>query len=72
MGPAVDRRLPFLREVAPEVAVYSAGVNNTYGHPAPQTIQALNQVGATIYGTNVNGTVLVKVRPRDMRCRPKR
>jgi competence protein ComEC len=49
----------FLQAVDPDVAVYSAGVNNQYGHPALQTIQALNQVGATIYGTNVNGSVLV-------------
>jgi competence protein ComEC len=50
----------FLQAVAPKVAVYSAGVNNPYGHPALQTIKSLTQVGATIYGTDVNGTVLVK------------
>jgi competence protein ComEC len=50
----------FLQAVDPDVAVYSAGVNNSYGHPALQTLRALNDVGATIYGTNVNGTVSVK------------
>jgi competence protein ComEC len=59
-GSSGGSTMAFLREVAPEVAVYSAGVNNTYGHPAPETIRSLNRVGATIYGTDVNGTIVVQ------------
>jgi competence protein ComEC len=49
----------FLAAVHPEVAVYSCGVGNSYGHPHAETIAALGQAGALIYGTDVNGTVVV-------------
>ncbi len=49
----------FLKAVAPEVAVYSAGKNNSYGHPAPVIISRLLSMGVKIFGTDVNGTVVV-------------
>jgi competence protein ComEC len=49
----------FLEAVQPEVAIYSAGVNNPYGHPHQSTLDALARVHATVYGTDVNGTVVV-------------
>jgi competence protein ComEC len=49
----------FLRAVKPEIAVYSAGIGNTYGHPHPETLAALVAAGAQVYGTDVNGTVVV-------------
>ncbi len=49
----------FLAAVGPEVAIYSCGVGNSYGHPHAETIAALEDVGAKIYGTDKNGTVIV-------------
>jgi competence protein ComEC len=49
----------FLSVIKPAVAIYSAGINNPYGHPAPQTIANLKAAGATVYGTDRNGTVIV-------------
>ncbi len=49
----------FLALVKPEVAIYSAGITNDYGHPHPETLAALAAVGAKVYGTDVNGTVIV-------------
>lgn len=49
----------FLAAVHPEVAVYSAGLGNSYGHPHAETLAALAAVGATVYGTDTNGTVVV-------------
>jgi len=49
----------FLEAAWPEIAIYSAGANNPYGHPAPETITRLCDIGATIYGTDVNGTIIV-------------
>jgi len=49
----------FLKATTPEVAIYMAGVGNSYGHPHAETISALQGIGARIYGTDVNGTVSV-------------
>lgn len=49
----------FLNIIKPEVAVYMAEVGNTYGHPHPETIAALQSIGATIYGTDTRGTIVI-------------
>jgi len=49
----------FLSIVKPEVAIYMASEDNTYGHPHPETIQALEDIGAEVYGTDVCGTITV-------------
>jgi competence protein ComEC len=49
----------FLALIKPAVAIYSAGVGNTFGHPKAITLTDLAAVGAQIYGTDLNGTVLV-------------
>jgi competence protein ComEC len=51
----------FLDAVKPEVAIYSAGLNNQYGHPCAGTINALNSRNIIILGTDVNGTIIVTV-----------
>lgn len=53
--------LAFLNAVSPKIAMYSAGIGNSYGHPAPQTISALQTIGAAIYGTDQLGTILITV-----------
>lgn len=49
---------PFLDTVAPEHAIISAGKNNSYGHPSPQTIQELLIKGIIVYGTFQSGTIV--------------
>jgi len=49
----------FLAAVQPQVSVYSCGAGNSYGHPHSETLAALTGVGSIIYGTDVNGTVVV-------------
>ena len=50
---------PFIDTLKPEVVVYSCGLGNTYGHPHEEAVENWNAVGASIYGTDVNGTVVV-------------
>ena len=50
----------FLEAVTPEVAIYSAGADNSYGHPHAEVIAAVENAGATVYGTDVNGTIIVE------------
>jgi competence protein ComEC len=49
----------FLIATSPEVAIYMAGEDNSYGHPHQETLDALAQIGVVIYGTDVNGTIIV-------------
>jgi competence protein ComEC len=49
----------FLAIVQPVVAVYSAGAHNSYGHPHASTIRNLQRVGAQIYSTDKDGTVVI-------------
>jgi competence protein ComEC len=58
-GSSTSSSTRFLQAVRPAVAVYSAGVNNQYGHPNSGTISRLTAIGATIYGTDQYGTITV-------------
>ncbi|HSI67787.1 MAG TPA: MBL fold metallo-hydrolase [Planococcus sp. (in: firmicutes)] len=50
----------FLKAVSPEVAVYSAGADNSYGHPHAEVIAATENEGAEVFGTDVNGTIIIE------------
>jgi len=57
-GSASSTTVPFLEAARPGVAVISAGVDNEYGHPAFETLQALEAVaGLTVYRTDRDGDV---------------
>ena len=49
----------FIKAVSPEVAVISVGEGNSYGHPHADTLSILNKVGANIYRTDEQGTIVV-------------
>lgn len=49
----------FLAIASPEIAIYMAGKDNSYVHPHQETIDALTQIGTTIYGTDTNGTIVI-------------
>ncbi|MFC1972567.1 ComEC/Rec2 family competence protein, partial [Chloroflexota bacterium] len=49
----------FLAITSPEVAIYMAGKDNRYGHPHQEALSALAEVGATIYGTETSGTIVI-------------
>lgn len=52
----------FLRTVAARLAVISVGADNSYGHPAPATLEALRAGGATIARTDESGDLAVVLR----------
>ena len=43
----------------PEYAVISVGYNS-YGHPAPETLDRLEQAGCAVWRTDLQGTVTVR------------
>ncbi|WP_078394021.1 MBL fold metallo-hydrolase [Shouchella patagoniensis] len=59
-GSDTSSSIAFLEAVVPEIAVYSAGKDNSYGHPHEEVLTNLEASGAIIYGTDRDGTVLVE------------
>ncbi len=52
--------LEFVQAVSPTYALISDGKGNTYGHPHPETLDILKQIGAKIFRTDLLGTIVVK------------
>jgi competence protein ComEC len=50
----------FLDAVDPEVGIISVGADNTYGHPAPETLDRLAARGIAAYRTDQIGTIVVR------------
>jgi competence protein ComEC len=57
-GSAYATTAAFLNSVQPTYAVISCGLNNLYGHPAPETLQRLLNHNVTTYGTYRSGTII--------------
>ena len=49
----------FLNQIKPKVAIISAGKDNNYGHPNIETLERLESIGAEIYRTDEQGTILL-------------
>ena len=58
-GSAYSSSRAFIDAVRPEYAIISVGRHNMFGHPAPSTIERLQQSGARAYRTDQNGAVSV-------------
>ncbi|MFC2949758.1 MBL fold metallo-hydrolase [Virgibacillus sediminis] len=55
----------FIDAVDPEVAIYSAGENNSYGHPSPEVVSAIQDRDIELYGTDIHGTIVVTTDGQD-------
>ena len=51
--------LPFLQTVQPQIIVISAGVDNRFGHPAPEMLERAKTVGAVVLRTDELGSIMV-------------
>jgi len=50
----------WLRAVKPQLGIISAGLDNSYGHPHPEVIAALNSLGIQYIRTDEHGTITVR------------
>lgn len=48
--------------LSPQIALVSVGEDNSYGHPADSTIEALEEAGASIFRTDEAGDVTCKLK----------
>lgn len=51
----------FLREVMPRYVVVSVGKDNPYGHPGDNAVSRFKDADATVYRTDMSGTVICTV-----------
>lgn len=47
--------------LSPSIALIGVGANNRYGHPAEATLECLDETGAKIFRTDLNGTITCKL-----------
>ena len=58
---SADEGLPsLLRTSVPQVAVISSGEDNSYGHPAPETLADLGEAGVDTARTDAGGDVVIE------------
>lgn len=58
-GSSTSSSEPFLAAVLPSYAVISCGIDNSYGHPHPETLELLKQFGVALFRTDADGIVLI-------------
>jgi competence protein ComEC len=44
----------------PQIAIISCGRGNSFGHPAPEVLQRLESIGASIYRTDLHGQISIE------------
>ena len=59
-GSESSTSLPFLHSATPELAVISVGTPNSYGHPAEDTLERLDQFAHTVLRTDVYGNIRIE------------
>jgi len=59
-GSKTASNLEFLEKVSPELTIISAGKDNKFGHPNPETLDRINTVGSKIKNTAEVGRILIK------------
>jgi competence protein ComEC len=59
----------FTRALSPTISVISVGEGNSYGHPAPQTIQSLTRLGSRVLRTDHDGAIAIRANRQRFRIR---
>ena len=58
-GSKTSSSFEFLQAVNPELAIISVGADNKFGHPAPETLEKLQAIGAKVLRTDQAGNIKV-------------
>jgi len=59
-GSSTSSSTSFLNKVKPQYAIISVGANNRYKHPSDGTVQRIKDAGATVFRTDLNGSIIVE------------
>lgn len=59
-GSNTSSSAPFLAHTRPEIVVFSRGYKHRFGHPHPEVVQRVEQVGARHYDTALQGAIVIE------------
>lgn len=59
-GSSTSSSQKFLNQIKPKIAVIQLGQGNKYGHPHDEVIKRLENIGATIYRTDLQKDILIE------------
>ena len=59
-GAATSTGDTLLERLTPELVLISVGAENSYGHPASETLERLRQSGASVYRTDQCGNITIR------------
>ncbi|MGO5115025.1 DNA internalization-related competence protein ComEC/Rec2 [Candidatus Avoscillospira sp. LCP25S3_F1] len=59
-GAATSTGDTLLEQLTPELVLISVGAENSYGHPAAETLERLRQSGASVYRTDQCGNITIR------------
>ena len=59
-GSRTSTSLELLRATRPELVIISVGEENSYGHPAGETLERLKIFGCDVYRTDTQGTIIFR------------
>jgi len=57
----------FLSRFPPKVAVIQCGVDNTYGHPTPETLDRQHRAGMKVVRNDEDGDVTVTIKDEELK-----
>ena len=60
-GSKTSTNQEILQYIKPHISIIGVGLNNTFGHPSPNTLNNLQSIGSKIYRTDLNGEIIIKV-----------
>lgn len=60
-GSGYSNSLEFLEKIQPEYTIVSCGKNNRYGHPHPEAIAHMQEVGSEVLFTMESGQITIKI-----------
>lgn len=58
-GSSTSTSSEFLNQIKPKIALISAGKGNSYGHPTQSALDRLSDIGAKVYRTDEDETILI-------------
>jgi len=66
-GSRTSSSLELLSAWRPQFALISAGRGNTFGHPAPEVLRRLEEIGAVVFRTDRDGQITIETDGHDVR-----